>query len=598
MKTYLRRISSFAFVVFLLNLVWLPYLVGKKAAAQSEPAAAQLGVNPEAANKAPCPNPGEKALTQNDVRLIIQQAVTRATNLGVKATIAVTDREANVLAVYRMKGASRFTQINDGPLAGTPIKSEFAAISKAGTCAYFSTSGNAFTPRSAGFIVQEHSPPGVNFTPGGPLFGVQFSSLVFITDVNGNLPLGLAADPGGVPLYIKNPSGVVGLDFAVGGIGVEIDGVYGVDKNPDDNDQSIEEIVAVAGSRGFESPSLIRADNILVDGVRIPFVNAPTPTPETLVRLDDRRFLNTAFQTSADPVAAGTPYLGTGSHFRCDTLRGLPVRVLIGNNLVGPNRDPQERFPLHGNRDITATEVENILYQGISQAYKTRGAIRQPLGSFAELSVCVVGVDGEVLGFRGTPDAALFGVDVSVQKARTAAFFSRSDCGDQLRKAGLGKYVDAAAKDGIRLDGSIAFSDRAVGFLHRPFLPDGINDAPAGPFSTSIGSFSIFNVGLEEDLLVPAILDILNDRVPPPSLKNIPKGVRNGFQIFAGSVPLYRNGRLIGAVGISGDGIDQDDLVGTNASAGFEAPVGMRADQVLVRGIRLPWVKFPRHPEL
>ena len=59
----------------------------------------------------------------------------------------------------------------------TAVPASLAAISKAGTASVFSTQGNAFTTRTASFIIQEHFPPGVSFQPGGPLFGVQFSQL-------------------------------------------------------------------------------------------------------------------------------------------------------------------------------------------------------------------------------------------------------------------------------------------------------------------------------------------------------------------------------------------------------------------------------------
>jgi hypothetical protein len=75
-------------------------------------------------------------------------------------------------------------------------------------------------------------------------------------------------------------------------------------------------------------------------------------------------------------------------------------------------------------------------------------------------------------------------------------------------------------------------------------------------------------------------------------------GLENGIQIFAGSVPLYKNGQLVGAIGVSGDGIDQDDLMAVAGSAGFEAPLAMRSDQAVVRGTRLPYVRLPRSPEL
>jgi hypothetical protein len=72
----------------------------------------------------------------------------------------------------------------------------------------------------------------------------------------------------------------------------------------------------------------------------------------------------------------------------------------------------------------------------------------------------------------------------------------------------------------------------------------------------------------------------------------------NGIQIFPGSAPLYKNGVLVGAIGISGDGVDQDDLITGAGSSGYAPPVAMRSDQVFVRGVRLPYLKFPRSPNL
>jgi Haem degrading protein HbpS-like len=164
--------------------------------------------------------------------------------------------------------------------------------------------------------------------------------------------------------------------------------------------------------------------------------------------------------------------------------------------------------------------------------------------------------------------------------------------------------VDAAANDGIRLDGSVAFSDRAVGFLSRPFFPDDIEDTEHGPFSVSIEQFSPFNTGLQIDLIAGGLATILTNTkledLPTLSGKCTPLGpeLGNGIQIFAGSVPLYKNGQLVGALGISGDGIDQDDLIAAMGSAGFEAPANIRSDRVFVRDVRLPYVKFPRHPNL
>ena len=224
-------------------------------------------------------------LTVADVQTIIAQAVTQAVASNVRATIAVVDRGGNVLGVFQMTNAPLTTLIGSSSspscaegvaqpsicgLEGQRVPATLAAISKAGTGAFLSSNGNAFSTRTASDIIQEHRPVSVSFVASGPLFGVQFSSLP-CTDIKNNppLPLGLAGDPGGMPLY-KNGS-------LAGGIGVEADGVYSVDQNPFDVDIPPEELIAVAGSRGFEAPSGIRSDQILLDGVRLPYSNAEQP---------------------------------------------------------------------------------------------------------------------------------------------------------------------------------------------------------------------------------------------------------------------------------------------------------------------------------
>jgi len=129
--------------------------------------------------------------------------------------------------------------------------------------------------------------------------------------------------------------------------------------------------------------------------------------------------------------------------------------------------------------------------------------------------------------------------------------------------------------------------------LSRPFFPDGINGSEHGPFSVPIEEFRRLKVGMQLDLLLTAISKaLMGESAPCTAIPNL----GNGIQIFAGSVPLYKSGRLVGAIGVSGDGIDQDDIVAAMGSAGFEAPPDMRSDRVFVRDVRLPFVKFPRNP--
>ena len=80
----------------------------------------------------------------------------------------------------------------------------------------------------------------------------------------------------------------------------------------------------------------------------------------------------------------------------------------------------------------------------------------------------------------------------------------------------------------------------------------------------------------------------------------------NGIQIFPGGVPVYRGTQLVGAVGVSGDGIDQDDMVAflgiADAAvqlAGIgHAPVNNRVDQLAPQGSRLRYVSCPQAPFL
>src|SRR5207249_8610498 len=139
---------------------------------------------------------------------------------------AVTEREGYVLGVWNVRG-------------GEPTPLQVAtAVSKAGTAAFLSSNQNAFTSRTAGFIIQQHFPPGVDNAEPGPLVGVGLSNL-FFSDINkfrapgsvivfdqqpGLSPFPIKAvpftsldgTPGGLPLYKRNK--------LVGGIGVTGDG--------------------------------------------------------------------------------------------------------------------------------------------------------------------------------------------------------------------------------------------------------------------------------------------------------------------------------------------------------------------------------------
>ena len=523
---------------------------------------------------------GQNSLTVSDVRTVIAQAVSTAVSLNQKVTVAVTDQEGNLLGVFVMTGANSTTLIRSVGTAGQGLENlsvpaTAAAHSKAGTAGIFSSGGNAFTTRTASFIIQEHFPPGVDNRPGGPLYGVQFSTLSCSDVAIAGFPLGLSGDSGGIPLY-KN-------GVAVGGVGIEGDGLYTVDRIPTDNDQPFEEIIAVAASRGFESPMQIRADNILVEGIRLPFANVANP-----------------------PVVTQIPF-GSLPGTVVSTIIAAPPSDFIPATLNGISGQMSSRYPTIAGATISAAEVRQILGDAAQMANITRGAIRQPLGSNARVTMSVVDINGTVLGIFRQLDAPVFGLDVAVQKARTALFFTRSDAATKLQAAGFGSYVSRANTDGITFNGGIAFSNRALGFLHRPLFPDGINNTEPGFLSTGLGSWSPFNDGLQLDLVKTALVSPpmmcrsgVNEKrkfFPPCDCAVIPE-IRNGIQIFAGGIPVYRGSTLIGAIGISGDGIEQDDFIAAAGANNFAPPENLRSDQFFVRGVRLPFLKFPPRPTL
>jgi uncharacterized protein GlcG (DUF336 family) len=536
------------------------------------------GGPPDDPNAAPTPgsllpvNPPSATATNlisTDVQTILQQAASAAASLGKAVTIVVSDREGNILGRFAMTGAPATTTIRSVGAAGQGLEGTVApaleaATAKAATAAFFSTTGNAFSTRTAGFIIQEHFPPGISFRAGGPLYGVQFSSLPCGDIKQMSARLGLSGDPGGLPIYKAG--------LAAGGIGVEGDGLYTVDRDPSDSDQPFEELIAASGIRGFEAPAGIRGDTILVDGIRLPFSNVTNaPVPATTASI-------------AGAVISPAP----ASEFVSQVVGGVAGEV-------SPRFFPFIAGTAPSTNALTAAEVTTIISHAAQQANITRAAIRQPLGSNARVTIAVVDTAGVVLGVFRQQDAPVFGYDVAVQKARTAAFFSSANAATALRAASFGAYVDRAAADGLQFNGAFAFSDRAIGFLHRPFFPDGIDNSAAGPFSTSIGNWSPFNVGLQLDLVRTNFLASLS--APVAGCTSIP-ALANGIQIFAGSVPLYKGSVLVGAIGISGDGIDQDDLIAAAGANGFSPPVGVRSDQVFVRGVRLPFLKFPRSPNL
>ncbi len=568
-------------------------------------------------------------LSAAEVETIVAQAVVQAQAQGARATIAVTDRVGNVLAVYSMTGAASTFRIDSGRGVRGGLEqvdvlpSNLAAISKALTGAYLSSAGNAFSTRTASHIVQENFNPLEANQPSGPLFGVQFSQLSCSDLVRREsdtslgpkrAPLGLSADPGGLPVY-KNGR-------VVGGVGVIADGVYGLDRDIRNVDSDLDEQLALAAVRGFDAPTDIAANRITLDGRSLRYLDAVAsgtvatvaPALSTLPGS-----LETVPGYFSPPTRSGTAYGSADSGLRKDNLDFAPQGGYIVVDAANNNR-----YPPRASADglVTAAEARQLLVSALDVANRSRAQIRRPTGSAAQVTISVVGVDGEVLGIVRGPDAPVFSLDVAVQKARSAAFFSNPTSGAALLALPDAQYLNPVATSSpggyvaqlrgflsrpTALSDGLAFGARTIGNLARPMFPDGIASTANGPLSKPQDSLSPFSTGLQLDLSINAITAAAQGSLAL-GCTGLPN-LKNGLQIFPGGFPLYRitgnTAQLIGAVGVSGDGVDQDDMIAflgiANASRLLgnglgHAPTSMRADRIALPGGQLRYVQCPQAP--
>ena len=594
-----------------------------------------------------------KRLLPEDVAGILDQAIEQMIARGATGVVSISDRVGNILAVSQHGVSTRYVQVAPGPGAETAsgnvglqsalVPRTAVAISKAVTGAYVSSGGNAFSTRTASMIIQPHFPP-TTYTVGlesGPLFGLQFSQLACSdvmasaeTELDHNIgprksPLGMSADPGGFPLYKE---GVL-----VGGIGVSTKAIYGFDDNVEDFDEDIDEAIALLAASHFLPPAEIRADKISVDGTLLRYSDAALVEPASnlvdALAQSDRDLIDASlisvpgYFDSAQGIKAGQQYGQEGSGVRPSTRDefAIPGAFILSDG-AGRNRFPIKAAADGGGSEmpLTKDEVRQLLETAHQTMSAARGQIRRPLNQSARVSMVVVDTTGEILGLVIGSDAPIFGLDVAVQKARTATFFSSELAATYLvglNRDEISDYVQRVRvflNDPLALTGQHAFSDRAGGNLSRPYFPDGELGRPHGPLSRPITEWSPFATGLQESLVRPELVKHLgfvdglsedpgaNECVGLSNEGNDIHLLENGIQIFPGSVPIYRGSTLIGGIGVSGDGVDQDDMIAFlsvhlagEASGTFgNAPKEIRADTIEVDNVRLRYISCPFNPFL
>ena len=476
------------------------------------------------------PLPDPVMLTSDDVAAVVQAAASSVNSDAL--VIAVTDRQGDILAIYKKPAAPATSAANFGIQADT----KEVAVALARTTSFFSNDQAPLSSRTVRFISGIHFPPGIDYTSNAPLYGIENTNrgCPFNADyisgqdfpparsIDGTQPgLGIltgkadltdsdpsAVNPGGVPLFKQG--------ILVGGVGVA-----GV--TPD-----VAEFAAVSGALGaglFVPLPLPTPGVVIVGGIALPFVNQTTrPAGYSAGTADGAYALGPLGSPKPDPEG----------------------------DLVAPRAGP-----LGG---LTQEDVQGIVNAVVAEANLTRAVIRLPAGSRARFVIAVADLDGTLIALHRMPDATVFSIDVAVAKSRNVIFFSGPNrIPNDLPGVPMGTAV----------------TNRTIGFGGQPIYPPGIDGTAPGPF------FPLYQ------------FDTLNPCTQGSQAAN-PN--QNGIVFFPGALPLYKNGVLVGGLGVSGDGVDQDDFATAAGGAAFQAPTAIRADQIIDQGVRLPYIKFPQNP--
>lgn len=523
--------------------------------------------------------------------------------------IAVVDRVGTIQGVY-----ARGTRDTTSPTSLPNV-----AVSLARTAGYFSSDQAPLTSRTVRFISGIHFPPGIKNTPNAALYGIE--------NINRGCDLGLEGDAifnSGVSIdlarTIAGSATVVGVANALpcrpdntAGCSVGIttgkadlrDIGNGLESTVNPGGVPLYRNRQLIGGIGVAGPSFDRAEFAAAVGAAgngrgittgISFPDIPLPSPGAIyidgIRLPFYSSCGTSFSCITAAVLRSRPSGSSPGTF--------VVGDVIFRNGASGRQAPDERYLIgpcnrpgslgtglcNSPGGLTQADVERIVNQAIAGANQTRAALRLPYGQSATFIIGVTDQNGNILAKYRMADTTFFSADVVTSKARNAYYFSTPE--------GYGVLKAAAQRAGYGWEpnppsGAWALTNRTISFGGQPLFPPGIDleKTPApGPW------YDVF------------VYDSQNACTEGPGASR--GGNRNfvnqsGITWFPGSVPLYKNGRLVGGLGVSGDGVEQDDLVSAAGAVGFEPANEIRVDNSTIRDVsgaevRLPYLKFPRNP--
>jgi uncharacterized protein GlcG (DUF336 family) len=486
----------------------------------------------------PPPVPAVQALQAADVQNIVTAALN---SVNVDMVIAVVDRAGFVLGVFQTQNAPATVVGN----FGLSQNANDVAVALARTGAFFSNNQAPLSSRTVRFISGIHFPPGVSNQPPADLYGIENTNrgCTLVNDPNfqTKIPPSLALGGGfGLGVMTGKADTMDSNATAVNPGGVPIFYkhvvVGGIGVVTSSNNLNVAEYAALVGGTTRRGGA---GDNF-----------GPTPAAPGVVLIGGIAlpFVN---QTSLPVGFSAGPVAGTGSFLVAPAnSQGQPPE----GDLIPPTAGP-----LGG---LSAADVTQILSNAETTANTARAAIRLPLGSKTRMVIAVADLDGTIIGLRRMQDSTVFSIDVAATKARNMVYFNSA-------------IRTVADLTGVPM--GTAATNRTIGFGAQPLYPPGIDGSNAGPF------FNLYAT------------DLAN-----PCTQGFQTGAANsnksGIVFFPGSAGLFRNGGLVGGLGVSGDGVDQDDFVTNGGTKGFEAPANIRADQIMDQGVRLPYFKFPRNP--
>jgi len=552
-------------------------------------------------------------LTADDVRAVLTTAATALGNDTLAA--AVVDRTGNILGVYARPGADERTPD--------------IAVSVARTGAMFANDQAPLSSRTVRFISGTHFPPGIKNTPNAALYGVENINRGCRVDVQGDAvfnapfprpksiagvfgegagstplpcepsdtrgcarggpmlddagealpsvgittgkadvfdtgqdqPGAVPVSPGGIPIYRGGK--------VIGGVGVA-----GVAANLAEYAATL----AAAGSgRGMDfSEPLGKPGAVLIDGLRLPFFG--TCTTITCIRNTLR----------TRPAGSFPGQLSSGT-FVVQPRDGLQAPE---NYVLGPRASS-----LAGG--LSEEDVRRIIDQSVAVSLRTRAMIRLPINQPARMTISISDEAGAILALYRMADGTVFSSDVAMTKARNAYYFSTREGYEVLRSIAASSQQDKYTWTPEPPAGKgWAITARTISFAGQPLFPPGIDlgeqleeqdsEPQHGPW------FDLY------------VFDSKNACTEGPGASRGGNRAflnQSGIVWFPGSVPLYRGDRLVGGLGVSGDGVEQDDYVSLLGSEGFHPPDALRVDNSVMtdakgRQVRLPYLKLPRNPDI